>query len=84
MARPLFVAAMLMVAATVSLRFARTGVRPLSILAGIGGGFALYIANKVTSDFGANGLLNPIVASFLPPLIGGLLCTLVLLYLEDG
>ncbi|NBU13039.1 MAG: LPS export ABC transporter permease LptG [Alphaproteobacteria bacterium] len=83
-AKPAVLAAMLMIAATVSLRFARTGIRPLSILGGIGGGFAFYVFAKVAGDFGSNGLLNPIVASFLPPLSTCLLCTLVLLYLEDG
>lgn len=84
MARPVVLAAMILIAATVSLRFARTGIQPLSILGGIGGGFAFYVFAKVAGDFGANGLLNPIVASFLPPLSAGLICTLVLLYLEDG
>ena len=55
-----------------------------AILGGVAAGFALYVANKISGDFGGNGLLNPILASFLPPLSAGLLCTLVLLYLEDG
>lgn len=83
-ARPFVLMVMVLIAATVSLRFARTGLRPFSILGGIGGGFAFYVFAKIAGDFGANGLLNPILSSFLPPLSAGLLCTLVLLYLEDG
>ncbi len=84
MARPALLAAMILIAATVSLRFSRTGVSIGSILGGVAGGFALYVANKISGDFGANGLLNPIFASFIAPVLSGLICTLILLYLEDG
>ena len=75
---------MILIAATVSLRFSRTGVSIGSILGGVAAGFALYVANKISGDFGGNGLLNPIFASFMAPALGGLICTLILLYLEDG
>jgi len=83
-ARPFLMAAMLLVSATVTLRFSRTGANITSILSGIGAGFALYVANKVMADIGNVGMLSPTLTSFLIPLIAGLLCTLVLLYQEDG
>ena len=77
-------AAMLMLAATVTLRFSRTGAQVASILSGIGAGFALYVSNKVMADLGAAGMLSPSLTSFMCPVIAGLLCALVLLYQEDG
>ncbi len=84
LARPILMVAMLMVAATVTLRFSRTGAQVTSILSGIGAGFALYVANKVMTDFGAAGMISPSLTSFISPVIVGLLCTLLLLYQEDG
>ena len=84
LARPFLMAAMLMLAATVTLRFSRTGAQVASILSGIGAGFALYVSNKVMADLGAAGMLSPSLTSFMCPVIAGLLCALVLLYQEDG
>ncbi len=84
LARPLLMAAMLLLAATVSLRFSRTGAQFISILSAIGAGFALFVSNKVLADLGAAGMLPTLLTSFLFPSIAGLLCTLVLLYQEDG
>ncbi len=83
-ARPVLMAAMLLLAATVSLRFSRTGAQMTSILGGIGAGFALYISNKVMADLGSAGMLSPLLTSFMCPVIACLLCALVLLYQEDG
>lgn len=84
LARPVLMAAMLMLAATVSLRFSRTGAQFMSILGGIGAGFALYISNKVMADLGSAGMLSPLLTSFMCPIIACLLCALILLYQEDG
>ena len=84
LARPVLMAAMLLVAATVTLRFSRTGAQITSILSGICAGFMLYVSNKVMADLGAAGMLAPTLTSFLCPVIACLLCTLVLLYQEDG
>jgi lipopolysaccharide export system permease protein len=84
LARPLMMAAMLMLAATVSLRFSRTGAQFLSILGAIASGFVLFVSNKVLGDVGAAGILPPLLTSFLFPVIASLLCTLILLYQEDG
>jgi lipopolysaccharide export system permease protein len=84
LARPVLMAAMLMLAATVTLRFSRTGAQVTSILGAIGAGFALYVSNKVMADLGSAGMLSPSLTSFICPVIAGLLCALVLLYQEDG
>jgi lipopolysaccharide export system permease protein len=84
LARPLLMTAMLLLAATVSLRFSRTGAQFISILGAIAAGFALFVSNKVLGDLGAAGILPTLLTAFLFPAIAGLLCTLVLLYQEDG
>jgi lipopolysaccharide export system permease protein len=50
LARPFLLAAMVMLAASVSLRFFRFGGVQKMVLSGVGAGFLLYILSKVTED----------------------------------
>ena len=84
MARPVLFVAMVLIAASVSLRFFRFGGVARMVLAGITAGFILYISTKLIEDLGAAGILSTGAAAWLPSLIGGLLGTLALLYQEDG
>lgn len=84
LARPLLLMAMILVAASVSLRFSRFGVSGRAVLAGIMSGFALYIVNKISTDLGAVGTFSTGFAAFFPPVLAGLLGILVLLNQEDG
>jgi lipopolysaccharide export system permease protein len=84
LARPFLLMAMILVAASVSLRFSRFGVSGRAIVAGIASGFALYIVNKVSTDLGAVGTFSTGFAAFFPPVLAGLLGILVLLNQEDG
>jgi lipopolysaccharide export system permease protein len=84
LARPLLLAAMVAVAASVSLRFFRFGGVAPMVLYGVAAGFLLYVATKVAEDFGAAGVLSPVAAAWLPAIVGLLLGTLALLHLEDG
>ena len=83
-ARPLLFVAMVFVAASVSLRFFRSGGVAPTILGGVAAGFLLYIATEVMRDLGGAGLVRPMVAAWFPAAVGSLLGTLALLYQEDG
>ena len=84
LARPFLLMAMILVAASVSLRFSRFGANGKAVLVGIGCGFALYIVNKISTDLGAVGTFSTGFAAFFPPILAGLLGVLVLLDQEDG
>lgn len=84
LARPLLFIAMVIIAATVSLKLSRLGSAGRMILSGIGAGFVLYVLSELVGDLGSNGLLNPALAAWLPALIASILGVTVLLYQEDG
>lgn len=81
---PLFLAAMVLIAATVSLRFVRSGQAGRLILGGILGGFVLYAAARLVTSLGSNGIVPPSVAAWSPSLVAILFGMSILLYQEDG
>jgi len=83
-ARPFVLAAMVMLAAAVSLRFFRFGGVQRMILSGVAAGFLLYVLSKVTDDLSKAGLMHPIASAWLPVVVGGLTGLVALLYQEDG
>jgi lipopolysaccharide export system permease protein len=83
-ARPFLLAAMVLLASSVSLRAFRFGGVPQRILMGVGAGFTLYVFEKVTGDLSKADLLWPVLAAWLPVAVGGLTGLLVLLNEEDG
>jgi lipopolysaccharide export system permease protein len=83
-AQPFLLAAMVMLAASVSLRFFRFGGVQKMVLSGVGSGFLLYVLSKITEDLSKAELMNPIAAAWLPVCVGGLTGFLALLYQEDG
>ena len=83
-AQPFLLAAMVMLAASVSLRFFRMGGVQKMVLSGVGAGFLLYVLQKVTEDLSKAELMSPIAAAWLPVFVGGLTGFLALLYQEDG
>jgi lipopolysaccharide export system permease protein len=84
LARPLLFIAMVMVAASVSLRFFRMGGVARMVLGGVAAGFMLYVATEVMEDLGASGLVSPALAAWFPALLGTVLGALTLLHQEDG
>lgn len=84
LARPLLFATMVLIAASVSLRIFRLGGVGKMILSGVLAGFFLYVAQKLTGELGENGILNPVVAGWLPVVLGGSMGCWVLLQQEDG
>jgi lipopolysaccharide export system permease protein len=84
LAQPFYFVSMVLLAAAVSLRFFRLGGVQKMVLGGIMGGFFLYVLAKVTGDMSKAGLLSPLAAAALPPLLGGVTGVMTLLYQEDG
>lgn len=84
LARPFFLAAMVFLAAAVSLRFFRFGGVQKMILSGVAAGFLLYVLSKVTEDLSKAELMHPVAAAWLPVFVGGLTGFIALLYQEDG
>jgi lipopolysaccharide export system permease protein len=84
LAQPFWLAAMVMLAAAVSLRFFRFGGVQKMVLSGVGAGFLLYVLSKVTEDLSKAELMHPVASAWLPVFVGGLTGFLALLYQEDG
>ncbi len=84
LARPLLLVAMVLVAASVSLRFFRFGGVTKLVIAGVAAGFVLYVATQLSEELGSSGIVNPVVAAWLPAAIGAMLGALGLLHQEDG
>jgi lipopolysaccharide export system permease protein len=83
-ARPFLLAAMILLASSVSLRAFRFGGVPQRILLGVAAGFLIYVLSKVTEDLSKAELLHPLLAAWLPVAGGGFSGFLVLLHEEDG
>ncbi|HRJ68740.1 MAG TPA: LPS export ABC transporter permease LptG [Beijerinckiaceae bacterium] len=84
LARPALLTAMVLVAASVSLRFLRSGGFAGMVLSGVSAGFVLYVATQIVEDLGSAGLVSTVFAAWAAPVIGGMLGSLALLHREDG
>jgi lipopolysaccharide export system permease protein len=84
LAQPFYLVAMVLLAASVSLRFFRMGGVQKVILGGIAAGFFLFVLAKITGDMSKSGLIAPLAAAALPPAVGGLTGLIALMYQEDG
>jgi lipopolysaccharide export system permease protein len=84
LALPFLLVSMVLVSAAVSLRFFRFGGVQKMVLGGVAAGFLLYVLSKAFEDFSRAGLLNPMVAAWIPVLLGGCAGIMTLLYQEDG
>ena len=47
-------------------------------------GFLLFVLSKITCDLSKANLMPPAFAATLPPMLGGLIGIIALLYQEDG
>ena len=84
LALPLFLIAMVLIAASASLRFVRSGQAGKLILGGILGGFVLYASTRLVTSLGSNGIVPPLLAAWSPSLVAVLFGMSILLYQEDG
>lgn len=84
LARPFLLSAMVLLAASVSLRFFRFGGVQKMVLSGICAGFLLFVLSKVTDDMARSELVPPLLAAWIPVLVGSLTGFVALLFQEDG
>jgi lipopolysaccharide export system permease protein len=84
LAQPLLFAAMIVLAATVSLRVARFQPVALMIGGGVVIGFVVFFASSFLKALGASDQIPVLVAAWFPPLIALTLGISVILTTEDG
>ncbi|MEO8420343.1 MAG: LPS export ABC transporter permease LptG [Hyphomicrobium sp.] len=84
LSRPLLCAAMVLLAATVSLRSFRGGGIQTMVIAGLVGGFGFFLLSEVSRQVGVAGLTPPWAAIWLPVVLVSFVSAWVLLHQEDG
>ena len=83
-ALPALLVAMTLIAATVSMRFARMGQSATMILGGVLAGFLLYVVSVLVKAFGNAGFVPPFAAAWFPVVVAMFFGVTFLLYKEDG
>ncbi len=83
-ARPLLCVAMVLLAATVSLRSFRSGRIQTMVATGMIGGFGFFLLSEISRQIGVAGLAPAWVAVWLPVVLIVVISTSVLLHQEDG
>ena len=84
LARPLLCLAMVLLAATVSLRSFRSGGIQTMVTTGMIGGVVFFLFSEIARQIGIAGLAPAWVAAWLPVLLVLVISTTVLLHQEDG
>jgi len=84
LSRPLLLATMVLLGATVSLRSFRFGKIQTMVITGMVGGFGFFLMSEVSRQIGVAGLVAPWVAVWQPVLLAMLVSLTVLLHQEDG
>jgi lipopolysaccharide export system permease protein len=83
-ALPFLLVAMTLIAATVSMRFARMGQSATMILGGVLAGFLLYVVTVLVKAFGVAGFVPTVIAAWVPVVVSMFFGVTFLLYKEDG
>lgn len=81
---PVLAVAMAMLAAGFSMRHNRRGGVGQMIAGGVAAGFALFVVDRISNEFGEAGSLPVVLAAWAPTVAGLLLALALLLHLEDG
>ena len=84
LARPVFLVAMVLVAAGFTMRPARLGRTGLYVLGAVLMGFGLYYVRNFAQIMVENGQLPPVLAAWIPPVASLLLALGLVLQMEDG
>jgi lipopolysaccharide export system permease protein len=84
LARPFLLCAMVLVAATFSLRMQRRGGATLMIVGGVASGFLLYFLSDIVFALGLSTKIPVILAAWTPTGVSLIFGTSMLLHLEDG
>lgn len=81
---PVLAMAMALLAAGFSMRHSRRGGVGRMIGAGVAAGFALFVLDRITGEFGESGALPVVIAAWVPAATGLLAALALLVYQEDG
>ncbi len=81
---PVLAMAMALVAAGFSMRHSRRGGVGRTIGLGVAAGFALFVLDRITGEFGESGALPVVIAAWVPAATGLLAALALLVYQEDG
>lgn len=84
LSRPLLCVAMVLLAATVSLKSFRSGGIQTMVGTGMLGGFGFFLISEISRQFGIAGLAPAWAAVWLPVVLLLVICSTVLLHQEDG
>ena len=84
LARPFLFCAMVLVAATFSLRMHRRGGATIMIASGAAAGFLLYFLSDIVFALGISAKIPVLLAAWTPPGVSIIFGTSMLLHLEDG
>lgn len=84
LAHPFLLCAMVLLAATFSLRNVRRGGAMAMVAAGVGAGFVLFFVSDVIGALSASGGIPVLLGAWSPTAVSGLLGLTVLFHLEDG
>ena len=84
LARPFLFCAMVLVAATFSLRLQRRGGAVMLIVSGVAGGFLLYFLSDVVFALGLSAKIPVLLAAWTPAGVSMIFGVSMLLHLEDG
>jgi len=84
LARPLFLVALMLVAAAFTMRHARLANTGTSVLTAIMLGFSLYYIRNFAQVLGENGQIPIVLAAWAPPVASLFLGFGILLHMEDG
>lgn len=82
--RPMLCIAMVLLAATVSLKSFRSGRVQTMVATGMIGGFGFFLASEISRQIGVAGLAPAWASVWLPVLLLLIISTTVLLHQEDG
>ena len=84
LARPFLFCAMVLVAASFSLRMARRGGATMLIVSGVVAGFLLYFISDIVFALGLSAKIPVLLAAWTPTGVSMIFGTSMLLHLEDG
>ncbi len=84
LARPLFLTALVLVAAAFTMRHSRLGNTGVAVLTAVMLGFSLHYIRNFAQILGENGQIPILLAAWAPPVASLLLALGIVLHMEDG
>ena len=84
LARPLFLTALVLVAAAFTMQHTRLGNTGISVLTAVMLGFSLHYIRNFAQILGENGQIPILLAAWAPPVASLLLALGIVLHMEDG